>query len=75
MNYLIAPADGPLYLFIDRAANPVSRAGQSPRGAVSLRDWDAVRETLTLLSIPGMRDSIRQRGRTLAERLTRRRAG
>jgi hypothetical protein len=63
MNYLVAAADGPFYLFIDRTAKPgePSRAGQSPRGAVSPRDWDAVRETLTLLSIPGMRDSIRKR--------------
>jgi hypothetical protein len=64
MNYLVAPADGPhFYLFIDRSANPgePGRAGLSHRGAVSSRDWDAVRETLILLSIPGMRDSIRKR--------------
>lgn len=64
MNYLVAPADGRhFYLFIDRTANSgePGRGGRERRGTVASLDWDAVRETLTLLSIPGMRDSIRKR--------------
>jgi len=51
-----------LYRLIDGAADaPVRIAGK--RGAavlVSEEDWSAIQETLYLLSIPGMRESIRK---------------
>jgi len=51
-----------LYHLIDSAAdNPVRIAG--PRGSavlVSEDDWNAIQETLHLLSIPGVRQSIRE---------------
>ncbi len=53
-----------LYRLIDQAAeshNPVFISGKR-RGAVlvSEDDWNAIQETLFLLSIPGMRESIKE---------------
>ena len=53
-----------LYRLIDQAAEshlPVLISGK--RGSavlVSAEDWQAIQETLYLLSIPGMRESIRK---------------
>ncbi|MBN8462429.1 MAG: type II toxin-antitoxin system Phd/YefM family antitoxin [Dechloromonas sp.] len=52
-----------LYRLIDQAAEshqPIHIAGKR-RGAVllSTEDWDAIQETLYLLSVPGMRESIK----------------
>jgi prevent-host-death family protein len=53
-----------LYSLIDQAAEssePIRING--PRNSavlVSEKDWNAIQETLYLLSIPGMRDSIRK---------------
>ena len=52
-----------LYRLIDQAAEshqPITIAGKrSSAVLVSEEDWQAVQETLFLLSIPGMRKSIR----------------
>lgn len=61
-----------LYRLIDAASashQPIQIAGK--RGSavlLSAEDWSAIQETLYLLSIPGMRESIRK-GRT--ERLAK----
>ena len=53
-----------LYRLIDEAAEshrPVLITGKrSSAVLVSAEDWQAVQETLYLLSIPGMRESIRK---------------
>jgi antitoxin YefM len=52
-----------LYRLIDQAAEshePILIAGKrSSAVLVSAEDWQAIQETLHLLSIPGMRQSIR----------------
>lgn len=52
-----------LYRLIDQAAEshqPITIAGKrSSAVLVSEEDWQAVQETMFLLSIPGMRKSIR----------------
>ena len=53
-----------LYRLIDEAAEshvPIQITGKRNNAVlVSERDWAAVQETLYLLSIPGMRESIRE---------------
>ena len=53
-----------LYRLIDQAAEshqPIHIAGKrSSAVLLSAEDWDAIQETLYLLSIPGMRESIKQ---------------
>ena len=53
-----------LYRLIDQAAEshqPVLISGKrSSAVLVSAEDWQAIQETLYLLSIPGMRESIRK---------------
>jgi prevent-host-death family protein len=53
-----------LYRLIDQAAEshqPVMIAGKKAAAVlVSAEDWSAIQETLHLLSVPGMRDSIRK---------------
>jgi antitoxin YefM len=52
-----------LYRLIDQAAEshePIFISGKrSSAVLVSEQDWNAIQETLHLLSIPGMRESIR----------------
>ncbi|MGY0193538.1 type II toxin-antitoxin system Phd/YefM family antitoxin [Leptothrix sp. BB-4] len=52
-----------LYRLIDEAAathEPVLIAGKRASAVlVSAEDWSAIQETLHLLSVPGMRESIR----------------
>ena len=52
-----------LYRLIDEAASshlPLLISGKRNKAVlVSAEDWDAIQETLFLLSVPGMRDSIR----------------
>ena len=61
-NYTATEARKHLYSLVDRVQEshePVQITGK--RGAavlVSQDDWDAVQETLYLVSIPGMRESI-----------------
>lgn len=53
-----------LYQLVDSVAAshaPVQITGKSNNAVlVSEDDWNAIQETLYLVSIPGMRDSIRQ---------------
>jgi antitoxin YefM len=51
-----------LYGLIDRAGDePVRIAGKRGNAVlVSEADWEAIQETLYLLSMPGMRESIRK---------------
>ncbi|MFU8778975.1 MAG: type II toxin-antitoxin system Phd/YefM family antitoxin [Roseovarius sp.] len=53
-----------LYRLIDEAATshqPLVISGKRNNAVlVSEEDWDAIQETLFLLSVPGMRESIRQ---------------
>jgi len=47
---------------------PIEIAGMTHNAVlVSREDWDAIQETLYLLSIPGMRESIREGMETPAE--------
>ncbi|MFS8071414.1 MAG: type II toxin-antitoxin system Phd/YefM family antitoxin [Byssovorax sp.] len=62
-NLTATVARAQLYSLIDQAAEssePIRISG--PRNSailVSEKDWKAIQETLYLLSIPGMRESIR----------------
>ena len=53
-----------LYKLIDETANshqPVVIAGKRSRAVlIASEDWDAIQETLFLLSVTGMRESIKQ---------------
>ncbi|NYT76966.1 type II toxin-antitoxin system Phd/YefM family antitoxin [Alcaligenaceae bacterium] len=53
-----------LYRLIDQTAEshqPIRIAGKRTSAVlVSEADWDAIQETLYLVSVPGMRDSIRE---------------
>jgi prevent-host-death family protein len=53
-----------LYRLIDEAAEshePIVIAGKRSNAVlVSAEDWSAIQETLYLLAVPGMRESIRQ---------------
>ncbi|MDE0349610.1 MAG: type II toxin-antitoxin system Phd/YefM family antitoxin [Gammaproteobacteria bacterium] len=60
-----------LYRLMDAAAEshePVIITGKRTRAVlVSEEDWRAIQETLFLLSVPGMRESIREGMETKAE--------
>jgi antitoxin YefM len=60
-----------LYKLIDETAvtsEPVQITGKRADAVlVSMDDWQAMQETLHLLSIPGMRDSIRKGMKTPVE--------
>lgn len=62
-----------LYRLIDQAADshtPIRITGKRNNAVlVSEADWSAVQETLYLLSIPGMRESIREGLKTPVEEL------
>ena len=53
-----------LYRLIDQAAEshqPIHILGKRTSAVlISTEDWNAIQETLYLLSIPGMRESIRE---------------
>lgn len=53
-----------LYRLIDQAAEthePISISGKRANAVlVAESDWNAMRETLYLLSVPGMRESIKE---------------
>ena len=53
-----------LYRLIDQAADshePILIAGKKSSAVlVSAEDWAAIQETMHLLSVPGMRESIRK---------------
>ena len=59
----VTEARSKLYSLIDEAANthqPIVIKGKRGNAVlVSEEDWNAISETLYLLSVPGMRESIR----------------
>ncbi len=64
-----------LYLRIDQASEshqPILMAGKKASAVlISAEDWVAIQETMHLLSIPGMRESIRQAMREPLEKSAR----
>lgn len=64
-----------LYRLLDEAAEthkPVRIAGKRNNAVlVSEDDWNAIQETLYLLSIPGMRESIRAGMKTPTKKLAK----
>jgi antitoxin YefM len=64
-----------LYRIIDEAADshePISITGKRANAVlVSESDWNAIQETLYLLSIPGMRESIKEGMATPAKKLSK----
>lgn len=64
-----------LYRLLDQAAEthrPVHITGKRNSGVlVSAEDWAALQETLYLLSVPGMRRSIREGMKTPVRRLAK----
>jgi prevent-host-death family protein len=64
-----------LYRLLDETAEshkPIRITGKRNNGVlVSEEDWAAIQETLYLLSIPGMRESIKKGMETPAGKLTR----
>ena len=64
------------YRLVDQAAEthmPVRIAGKRNNAMlVSEEDWNAIQETLYLLSIPGMRKSIREGMKTPVSKLAKR---
>ena len=64
-----------LYRLLDQAAEthqPVRIAGKRNSAVlVSEDDWNAIQETLYLLSVPGMRESIRDGMKTPAAKLAK----
>lgn len=60
-----------LYRLIDEAASthqPLTISGKRNNAIlISEEDWAAIQETLFLLSVPGMRESIREGMNTLVE--------
>ncbi len=65
MNTLTASeARSNLYRLMDQAAEshpPIVMSGKRTNSVlVSAEDWEAIQETLYLLSIPSMRESIKQ---------------
>jgi prevent-host-death family protein len=63
-TFTATEASANLYRLIDEAAlshKPVVITGQKHSAVlVSQEDWSAIQETLYLLSVPGMRESIHQ---------------
>ncbi|MES3039547.1 MAG: type II toxin-antitoxin system Phd/YefM family antitoxin [Pseudomonadota bacterium] len=65
MNTLTASeARSNLYRLMDQAAEshqPIVISGKRNSSVlISAEDWEAIQETLYLLSVPGMRESIKQ---------------
>jgi len=64
-----------LYKLLDKAAashEPLQIAGRRNNAVlISEEDWRAIQETLYLVSIPGMRDSIRRGLKTPVEKCSK----
>ena len=64
-----------LYRLLDEAAEthrPVHITGRRNNAVlVSEDDWNAIQETLYLLSVPGMRESIREGLKTPAKKMAK----
>lgn len=63
-SFTVSEARSNLYRLIDEAAGnhqPVLITGKRNNAIlISEEDWTAIQETLYLLSVPGMRESIRE---------------
>lgn len=63
-NLTASAARANLYRLMDQTAashEPVTIQGKSSSAVlVSAEDWQAIQETLYLLSVPGMRESIKE---------------
>ena len=63
-SFPVTQARSKLYQLLDEAADshePIQITGKRSNAVlVSEDDWRSIQETLYLVSIPGMRDSIRQ---------------
>lgn len=63
-EYKVSEARANLYRLVDEAAEshePILITGKRNNAVLlSESDWSAVQETLYLLSVPGMRESIRE---------------
>lgn len=70
----VTKARANLYKLIDEAAlnsEPIQISGKRENAVlISEKDWRAIQETLYLLSIPGMRESIREGLETPIEECT-----
>ncbi len=64
-----------LYRLVDKAADshePVQITGRRANAVlIAEEDWQAIQETLYLLSVPGMRESIRAGMKTPAGKLSK----
>lgn len=71
----VSAARAKLYKLLDETAashQPVQITGRRSRAVlVSEEDWRSIQETLYLLSIPGMRESIRKGLKTPVGKLSR----
>ena len=71
----VSTARTKLYKLLDEAAashEPIQITGKrSSAVLISENDWRAIQETLYLLSIPGMRESIRKGLKTPMSKLSR----
>jgi len=74
-DHTASEARANLYRLLDEAAEthtPVRITGRRNNGVlVSEGDWSAIQETLYLLSIPGMRESIKKGMKTPIKKLAR----
>ena len=74
-TFTASQARAKLYKLLDEAAashEPVQITGKRSKAVlVAEEDWRAIQETLYLLSIPGMRESIRRGLKTPASRCRR----
>ena len=71
----VSSARAKLYTLLDQAASshePVQITGKRSNAIlISEEDWRAIQETLHLLSIPGMRESIRTGLRAPVKKLSK----
>lgn len=72
-DFTVSEARANFYRLVDDAAHkPVRITGKRNNAVlVSEDDWNAIQETLYLLSIPGMRASIKKGMKTPASKLSR----
>lgn len=74
-SFTASEARANLYRLLDEAAEshqPIRITGKRSNGVlVSEEDWSAIQETLYLLSVPGMRESIRAGMKTPANKLSK----
>lgn len=63
-NLTATEARANLYRLLDEASDshePITITGKRNSAVlISAEDWDAIQETLYLLSVPGMRESLRE---------------